>query len=944
MSSYQKIPSIGFSKLEDQIISFWKENKIFEKSVESRPAENTYSFIDGPPFVSGMPHYGHLLSSIAKDIIPRFWTMKGKRVRRVFGWDCHGLPIEAKVNEKYGIKTAKEVEETIGVAKYVAQCREYVEKNIGDWRWYIEKIGRWVDLDHPYKTMDPEYGESVMWAFKQIWDKGLIYKGKRTTMYSTDTQTPVSGFEVAMDPDNYQDTDDTAVFIGFKINELENTYLVAWTTTPWTLASNFGLAINPTQDYVLGIFDNKNIIIAQKRVEYLETTLKNKFTYQKTLTQADLVGLSYQPLYSDLNQNNPKDYHVYAYDNVTMEDGTGVLHLAPAFGEEDYLLGKKFGLSDLSDIDSEGTMTVGPAKGKYLRGASKLICDDLTQKGNLLGSHIFRHRLPYFRGRNPLIYWTQESWFIDVQKIKSRMLELNQDINWVPDHIKEGRMAETIKSSPDWNISRNRFWATIMPLWVSESGKELVIGSYQELSQYNPDVVKENETWFYIDKQKNKLHLSAHRDICDQIVLTKDGEKYHRIPEVLDCWMDSGSVPFAEYHYPFENEESFKSLVPADFIVEYVGQVRAWFNVLLRFSTILYDKSAFTNVICTGTLGGNDGRKMSKTYGNYPDPKDVLENTGGDAVRLYLLGSPLMSGEDAYWSDELLRQQVQTILIPLQNIANYLVIYGDKYDFKPTETRPKHILNKWIRARTDEFTFNVNQALTAYNTPETIRLIQPFLDNLSSWYIRRSRDEFNDGSLEHLQTLYDVLFQTILTLAPVVPFITETIYQNIFRKFEGKESIHLFDYPLPLLPNDQQEDGYMSAVRQICTLIHEKRQASAIKIRQPLSKAVITFKDVPQEYKNIILDETNLKSLDFKAGKELQVELDTTLTPQLIAEGEYRDLLRSIQSLRKVAGLSLSDTITIFAPSWPKDFEKELLKKTLASSIQKGDLRIEKNP
>lgn len=488
-----------------------------------------------------------------------------------------------------------------------------------------------------------------------------------------------------------------------------------------------------------------------------------------------------------------------------------------------------------------------------------------------------------------------------------------------------------------------------MPLWKSESGKEIIIGSYQDFTQYTKQVVQEDSVWYFLGQDNKKVPLSAHRDICDQIILEKDGEKYYRIPEVLDSWMDAGSVPFAEYHYPFENEESYKKLVPADYIVEYIPQVRAWFNVLLRISTMLFDKSAFTNVICTGTLGGNDGRKMSKTFNNYPDPKDVLENIGGDSVRLYMMGSPLMSGEDAYWSDDLLKQQTQTVLIPLQNIANYFVIYADKYNFQPTNKvpQPKHILNQWILAKLADFIASFDNYLGTYHIPEAVRLVQPFLNDLSAWYIRRCRDEFNEGSQEHLETLYYVLKNTTLALAPLVPFITETIFQNILKDTDSEtsaESIHLMDFPQFKASNQEAMFAQMQQVQDICTLIHEQRQQASLKIRQPLASVVVHAKELPAEFVEIIKSETNLKQVVFKdPADKLSVELDTKLTPELIEEGEYRDLLREVQSLRKKQGLELNDKITIQAPSWPQSFESQLLAKTLANSISKGDiLTVEK--
>ncbi|MFW5720539.1 MAG: class I tRNA ligase family protein, partial [Candidatus Dojkabacteria bacterium] len=503
MSKIKKVEGTPkFPELEDTINSFWKANKIFEKSVEQRPIENSYSFVDGPPFVTGTPHYGSLLPSIAKDAIPRYWTMKGKRVRRVFGWDCHGLPVEEKVNRKFGIKSSKQLEEEMGVDKYVQECRSYVQSCSSDWRWYVEKIGRWVDMDNAYYTMNPEFMESVIWAFKQMYEKGYVYEGKRVSLFSTDTSTPVSEFEVAMDADNYREVEDLSIFVKFHLqhnDKFGEASIVAWTTTPWTIPSNFALAVNPDEQYCLVEFEGQKLVLAKSRLEYaFQTTEEHIGTDEGKLVKVlsefkgtELVGLKYYPVYDFfVNETTPKDHAIYAYSGVSMEEGTGVLHIAPAFGAEDHELGKQHGLSDYSDIDEQGKMTVGSWKGVYLRDACDMITANLQEKGNLLRSEMYTHRLPFYRGENPLIYMAQDSYFLDIQKIKARMLELNQDINWIPEHIKEGRFAKTVASSPDWAVSRNRYWATILPLWKSEDGEEIVIGSFEEMTQYTDQVTK----------------------------------------------------------------------------------------------------------------------------------------------------------------------------------------------------------------------------------------------------------------------------------------------------------------------------------------------------------------------------------------------------------------------------------------------------------------------
>lgn len=940
-----------FPELENTITRFWKENKIFEKSVEQRSVDNSFSFVDGPPFVSGMPHYGHLLTSIAKDVVPRFWTMKGKRVRRVWGWDCHGLPIEAKVNKKLNIKTSDQVEKEIGVDKYVQACREYVKSTSSDWRWYIEKIGRWVDMDNAYYTMNPEFNESVIWAFKQMWDKGLVYKGKRVSLFSTDTSTPVSNFEVAMDADNYQDVDDLSVFVKFKlrenpfgdvVSEDSPVFIVAWTTTPWTIPANFALAINPNEKYALVEFEGQYLVVAEKRLEYTFSTKKENINGEGAVVNVKTVvggstlkGLSYEPVYDFfVDKTSENDFKTYLYDGVTMEDGTGVLHLAPAFGEEDFNLGKEFGLSDFRDIDEEGNMTVGAWKGIYLRDASPMIAEDMANKGNLLRSEVYRHRLPFYRGDNPLIYMAQESYFVNVQKIKDKMLELNEDINWIPENVKHGRFGQTVATSPDWAISRNRYWATVMPIWQSEDGDQIVVGSMEEMMQYTDQIEKKEESGkavYYLDGEK----MSLHRDFCDKLVFKKDGKEYRRIPEVLDCWMDSGSVPFAEHHYPFENKEAFEKSFPADFIVEYVAQARAWFNVLLRVSTALYEKTPYKNVICHGVLAGNDGRKMSKTYGNYPDAKDVLENIGAEAVRLYLMGSPLMVGGDTSWSDELLNEQVKTVLIPLWNTYKYFTIYADLHNFVPenAEFNSTNVLDEWLKAYMEQTAYNYELALENYNLPESVKLIQPALDNISSWWIRRSRDRFVAGDKEALQTLYAALVMFIKIFAPQMPFVTEELYQNLVVGVldDAKESVHLEDYPEVDRENIGKtvvDLGQMNDVRDVCSFGLSVRVENGLKLRQPLSKVYIAQYEAVNKYLEIIKDELNVKEflpmdstqppiepedtmkLKLKDGVPY-LAMDISLTDELKAEGLLAEVKRQLQNFRKTSGLQMGEKVTL---------------------------------
>lgn len=920
--------------MEDSILKFWKENKIFEKSVEQRDENNRYVFVDGPPFVSGSPHYAHLLVSIAKDLVPRYRTMKGQRVRRVWGWDCHGLPIEAKVNEKNGIRNRKQVED-FGVDKYVALCRQFVEAQISDWRWYIDKVGRWVDLDNAYKTMDGSFGESVIWAFKQMYEKGLIYKGKRTSLYSTETATPVSEFEVAMDPDNYQDVDDLSVFVKFKV--LDNffsdvaggreVYLLSWTTTPWTLPSNFALAINKSFSYVLVEVLGELYVLAEDLIK--NAFQENAVTVIKKYNGAELLNISYEPLFKNFTgKTKPADYKVYFTDGVTNTEGTGVLHVAPAFGELDYNLGLQFGLSDLSDIDDEGRMTVDPWKGIYIRKASELIAEEMEKTGQLYRKELYKHRLPFYRSKMPLIYVTQEAYFVRMQELNKRILELNKDVRWVPEVFKEGRFREVVENAPDWCISRSRYWGTVMPIWRAEDGEEIVIGSVAELRKYTDQISEREED----GKKKyfvGETPLTFHRDIMDKIVLKKDDKEFRRVSDILDVWLDSGSVPFAEYHYPFENEAVFKKGFPADFIIEYTGQIRAWFQILFRVSVALFDKTPFKNEVVHGVLAGTDGRKMSKSYGNYPDPKGVLTSLGGDALRLYFMGSPLMIGESTNFNETELNNKVRGVLNILWNSVVYFLTYAKEHDFDVSDAKNENLLDKWINARLDQMIVIITQGIENYTIPPAVRAVEEFINDLSTWYIRRSRDRFFAGEKEALATLYVVLLKTSKAIAPIVPFVSESMYQFLKAggKGEFKESVHLEDYPevfFGLIEDNKVLLENMEKLRVFASFAHAIRKENNLAIKQPLAKMWLSKNVVfDGELLSILRDELNVKEVKIgdvpaeykklvKVGdQEYEIGLDTKLSDELKLEGDLRNLVRQVQKMRQEAGLNIGDRISL---------------------------------
>ncbi|MDD4106647.1 MAG: isoleucine--tRNA ligase, partial [Candidatus Shapirobacteria bacterium] len=644
MAKFKDIPqNISFTEQEEGTIKFWKDQKIFEKSIESRPEGNIYSFYDGPPFITGMPHHGHLLSSIAKDVIPRYWTMKGKRVRRVWGWDCHGLPAENKVEEQLGLKSKKDIE-SIGIKKYIDTCYSYVQNVSQEWPWYIDHIGRWVDLDHSYKTMDLNYMESVMWVFSEIYKKDLIYKGNRISLYCPRCSTPLSNFEIAMD-NSYKDVEDPAIFIKFKLKD-RNAYILAWTTTPWTLPANLALAINKDEVYSEVNLNNENIILAKARVE---TVFANQlYSLVKEFKGEELLGLTYEPLYQYF-ETTQNDYKIYHADFVSMTDGTGIVHIAPGFGEDDATLGKQNNLSIISHVDDEGKIInkVSQFANLFVKKADSLVIEDLKNRNLLFKEEKVIHSYPFcYRCGTPLIYKSQTAWFLNVQNVKDQMRITNQNINWVPGHIKNGRFGQGIETAPDWCLSRSRFWASPIPVWECDCGQRFVPSSIAEL-----------------EAKSGKKITNLHKPEIDEVTITCDscGKAVHRVPEVIDCWFESGAMPYAQLHYPFENKEFFEKSFPSDYIVEYIGQTRGWFYTLHVLSNTLFQSESFKNCVVTGTMMGNDGRKMSKLFKNYPDPKMVLQKYGGDAMRLYLMSSVIMVGENINLDEKEFDNQVKNI-------------------------------------------------------------------------------------------------------------------------------------------------------------------------------------------------------------------------------------------------------------------------------------------
>ncbi|MEK7064005.1 MAG: isoleucine--tRNA ligase, partial [Patescibacteria group bacterium] len=753
------------NQVEEEVLAYWKKNEIFEKSVQMRPEKDSYSFYDGPPFITGLPHYGHLLGSIVKDVIPRYQTMKGKRVRRVWGWDCHGLPAENKVEKQLGINSKKEIE-TLGIDKFIAACKDYVGNVSAEWEWYVDHIGRWVDFKNAYKTMDTDYMESVIWVFHKLYDKKLIYKGKRVSLFCPRCSTPISNFEVAMD-NSYKDVTDPSVFAKFKVKG-EDKYLLAWTTTPWTLPTNFALGVAPDEDYVEVESAGERYILAQSRVKAVFAD--KKYEEKDGFKGQKLVGLSYEPLYA-YYAAKPQDHQVYAADFVSLEDGTGIVHIAPGFGEDDTALGKEHDLTMAESVDEEGKLDpkVTVAAGKFFKSADKLILADLQSHNLVFKLESIIHSYPHcHRCETPLIYKVQKAWYLDVASLKKQMKATNQDINWVPGHFKHGRFELGIDSAPDWCISRTRYWGAPIPVWECSCGEIFV-----------PSSIKDLEDW------SGQKITDLHRPDIDKVTIKciKCDGVAHRVPEVLDSWVEAASMPYGQRHYPFENEKEFLANFPADFITEYTGQLRAWFYVMHVISNALFKTNCFKNVIVQGVIMGNDGRKMSKNYGNYPDPKDYIVKYGADSLRLYLMGSPIMVGQDIIISETDWQEHLKTTLMTLWNSYKFFINYAalDNWEPKIEMAQVPTKLDLWILSRLNETVLEIDKQLAGYQIPKAVATIRPFVSDLSTWYIRRSRDRVGPTAVDKtdrdlayttLRTVFAVFSQAV---SPIIPFISEYI-------------------------------------------------------------------------------------------------------------------------------------------------------------------------
>jgi len=913
----------NFSQREEKILQFWEKNKIFAKSVRQRPKTKEFVFYDGPPFATGLPHYGHIVPGTLKDIIPRYWTMKGYRVERRFGWDCHGLPVEYELEKELKLKDKKEVEK-IGIAKFNQACRGIVLRYTKEWERIVPRLGRWVDFKNDYRTMDPDYMESIWWVVKSLWEKGLIYEGYKSLHICPRCATPVSNFEVAQ---GYRDKKDRSVVIKFELRDQPGTFLLAWTTTPWTLPGNVLLAVNPKIKYIEVESEKEKYLLAKDKVK--EIFASRPFRVKRTVAAKELIGQRYRPLFPIADSK--KNYRVVAADFVSVEEGTGIVHLAPAFGEEDLLVGQKEKAAFIQHIDINGRVTklLPQFEGISVFELNEKVIEDLSKRGLLFSSFDVVHAYPHcWRCQTPLLNYAMKSWFVAVTKIKKRLIANNRQIEWVPAHVKYGRFGKWLEGARDWAISRNRYWGTPLPIWrCDRTGEIEVIGSIKEL-----------------EKKTGQKVTDLHLDKINQLTWQnpKTGGTMRLSGEVLDCWFESGSMPYAFSHYPFENKKWFEKHFPADFIAESIDQTRGWFYTLHVLATALFDRPAFKHVVTNGMVLAEDGQKMSKSKRNYPDPMDLVEKYGADALRFYLMSSAVIKGEDLCFSEKGVANVVRSVFLTLWNSYRFFVTYANLDQWSPQVSFPEpKLLDRWLLTRLDETVIEVTEALEAYDVSRALRPIPTLIEDLSLWYVRRSRNRVGPAATDQTDkervygTLYTVLVVLAKVLAPFTPFLAEEIYRNL----TGEESVHLTDWPR--VENravlDRKLLREMALVRRICELGHAARKKAQIKVRQPLKriKCFVAAAKPADELLQLIKEELNVKEVVWQKSKskEPRVELETKITPLLAAEGQARELIRQIQALRKQAGCRLDEKIIVLAPDWPREFEKEIKRKTLAKEL-----------
>lgn len=892
---FDELKHESFDERELRILSLWRERQIFERSVSERSEAAVFTFYDGPPFATGLPHYGHFLAGTIKDVILRYKTMEGFCVPRRFGWDCHGLPIEQEIEKAFNLSGAGAIE-AFGIARFNEECRNIVLRYTEEWKSLVARMGRWVDFNQTYRTMDKTFMESVWWVFKELYAKGLVYEGYKVLPFSAKLGTPLSNFEAG---ENYKNVDDPSLTVAFQLADRPNTYFLAWTTTPWTLVSNLALMMSPAIDYVevLDKESSRHYIMARSS---LKTYYKDEsaYTILNETKGSAFEGHRYLPLLPYFAEEAEKGaFRLIMEDSVSTEEGTGIVHCAPAFGETDFYAAKRANIALVCPVNNNGQFVaeIPEYAGLFVKDADKDIIRRLKHEGKVFHHGTCRHRYPFcWRSDTPLIYKAMTTWFVGVEKIKPQLLQANQQIHWTPEHIKDGRFGKWLEGARDWAISRNRYWGTPIPIWRAEDGEVLVIGSITEL-----------------EAAAGASITDLHRHFIDDLVIEKEGKIFKRIPEVFDCWFESGSMPYAQNHYPFENKELVEGSFPADFIGEGLDQTRGWFYTLTILSAALFDKPAFKNVIVNGIVLASDGTKMSKRLKNYPDPMEVVHRYGADAVRLYMMHSPAVKGDDLCFQESGVELVLRQILIPLWNAYSFFITYARIYSWKPSKapSQPAAAIDRWMLSVLHKLIKEVKDGVDNYDLSLGVEPFVGFVDLLTNWYIRRNRRRFweEEESMDRNQafeTLYTVLLNLVKVAAPFIPFVTDAIYQNL-RDLGMPDSVHLCTYPdyRAETRNEDLEEA-MKIVQTAVSLGHALRKEHKLKVRQPLGKAHLISSNARdlrflQDQQHLIAEELNVKALDFCHDEKQFVTL--TVKP------DFRVLGKKVGKLMRAAQKAIEE-------------------------------------